>query len=60
VGEKRYLLVVNTQTSPVQAEVSPGGAEVKAVQAEVGHAPSVSAGKLVFDLPALGFSFVSF
>ena len=60
VGEKRYLLAVNTQTSPVQAEVSPGGAEVKAVHAEIGNAPSVTAGKLVFDLPALGFSFVSF
>ena len=60
VGEKRYLLAVNTQTSPVQAEVIPGGAEVKSVKAEIGAAPSVAAGKLTFDLPAIGFSFVSF
>ena len=60
VGEKRYLLAANTQASPVRAEVSPGGAEVKVVHAEIGEAPSVSAGQLVYDLPALGFSFVSF
>ena len=60
VGEKRYLLAVNTQTSPVRADVIPGGAEVKSVKAEIGAAPAVTAGKLTFDLPAIGFSFVSF
>ena len=60
VGDKRYLLTVNTLTSPVRAEVSTGGAEVKSVHAEIGDVPSASAGQLVFDLPALGFSFVSF
>ena len=38
----------------------PGGAEVKSVKAEIGAAPAVTAGKLMFDLPAIGFSFVSF
>ena len=60
VGDKCYLLTVNTQVSPVRAEVSFGEAEVKPLHAEIGDVPSVSAGQLVFDLPALGFSFVSF
>ena len=58
LGEKRYLLAVNTKTSPVRAEVSAG--EVKDVHVEVGEKASVADGRLVFDLPSLGFSFVRY
>jgi len=58
-GGRRYVLVVNTLATPAADVRVVAGAPVGAVKVEFGRTPKEGP-DLAYDLPPLGFSFVSF